>query len=73
MKIPTLIHACSGELSMVKSVIVVYVDNTLLASKTKENEERTLLDLSSRFKFKDLGEAEFYLDVISRGTGKQGH
>ncbi|CAM9520770.1 unnamed protein product, partial [Ascophyllum nodosum] len=43
----------------VVTVIVVYVDDILLASKTKEG--RTLSDLSSCFKVKDLGEAEFYL------------
>ena len=45
----------------VKSVIVVYVDDVLLASKSKEDEERTISDLRSCFKIKDLGEAEFYL------------
>ena len=34
-------------------VIVVYVDDILLASKTKEDEGRTLSDLSLCFKFKD--------------------
>ena len=52
---------------------VVYVDDLLLASKTKEDEGRTSSDLSSCFKIKDLGEAEFYLNVISRGTRKQDH
>ncbi|CAN0335182.1 unnamed protein product, partial [Ascophyllum nodosum] len=42
-------------------VIVVYVDDILLASKTKGDGGRTLSDLSSCFKIKDLGEAEFYL------------
>ena len=37
------------------------VDDILLASKTKENEGRTLSDLRLCFKIKDLGEAEFYL------------
>ena len=45
----------------VVTVIVVYVDDIMLASKTKEDEGRTLSDLSSCFKMKDLGEAEFYL------------
>ena len=43
------------------TVIVVYVDDILLARKTKEDEGRTLSDLSSCFKIKNLGEAEFYL------------
>ena len=43
------------------TVIVVHVDDILLASKTKEDERRTLLDLSSCFNIKDLGEAKFYL------------
>ena len=42
------------------TVIVVYADDILLASTTKEEEGRTLSDLSSCFKIKDL-EAEFYL------------
>ena len=45
----------------VVTVIVVYVDDILQASKTKEDEGRTLSDLSSCFKIKDLEEAEFYL------------
>ena len=45
----------------VVTAIVVYIDDILLASKTKEDEGRTLSDLISRFKIKDLGEAEFYL------------
>ena len=45
----------------VVTVIVVYADDILLASKTKEDEGRTLSDPSSCFKIKDLGEAEFYL------------
>ena len=40
---------------------MVYVDDVLLASKSKEDEERTISDLRSCFKIKDLGEAEFYL------------
>ena len=43
------------------TVVVVYVDDILLASKTMEDEGRTLSDLSSCFKIKDLGEAGFYL------------
>ena len=45
----------------VVTVVVVYADDILLASKTKEDEGRTLSDLSSCFKIKDLGEAKFYL------------
>ena len=45
----------------VVTVIVVYVDDILLESKTKEDEGRTLSDLTSCFKIKDLGEAGFYL------------
>ncbi|CAN0097000.1 unnamed protein product [Ascophyllum nodosum] len=45
----------------VVTVIVFYVDDILLASKTKDDEGRTLSDLSSCFKIKGLGEAEFYL------------
>ena len=42
-------------------MIVVYVDVLLLASKTKEDYERTLSDLVQCSKMKDLGEAEFYI------------
>ena len=45
----------------VVTVIVVYVDDILLAGKTNEDEGRTSSDISSCFKIKDLGEAEFYL------------
>ncbi|CAN0414415.1 unnamed protein product, partial [Ascophyllum nodosum] len=45
----------------VVAVIVVYVDNILLASKTKEGGGRALSDLSLCFKIKDLGETKFYL------------
>ena len=45
----------------VVTVIVVYVDDIRLASKTKEDEGQTLSSFSSCFKIKDLGEAEFYL------------
>lgn len=48
----------------VGSVIVVYVDDGLLTSKPKEDEERTLSDLRSCFNIKNLGEAEFYLEDI---------
>ena len=41
---------------------MVYVDDILLTSKTKEDEGRTLSDLNSCFKIKDLGEAEVYLE-----------
>ena len=54
----------------VVTVIVVYVDDILLASKTKEDEGWTLSDLSSCFRIKDLGEAEFYLRChITRNRG----
>ena len=46
----------------VVTVIVIYVDDILLARKIKEDEGRTLSDLSSCFKIEDLGEAEFYLE-----------
>ena len=52
------------------TVIVVYVDDILLASKTKENEGRTLSDLSSCFKIKDLGEAKFYLECHITRNGE---
>ena len=43
----------------VVTVIVVYVDDILLASKTKEDEGGMLLDLSSCFKIKDLGKRNY--------------
>ena len=45
----------------VMTVIVVYVDDIMLARKTQVDEGRTLSDLSSCFKINDLGEAELYL------------
>ena len=46
----------------VVAVIVVYVDDILLASITRDVEERVVSDLRSCFRIKDLGEAEFYLE-----------
>ena len=42
-------------------IIVVYVDDLLVASATKRDEEQALKDLHSFFPTKDLGEASFYL------------
>ncbi|CAM9911565.1 unnamed protein product, partial [Ascophyllum nodosum] len=42
-------------------IIVVYVDDLLVASETKRDEEQAINDLRSFFQIKDLGEAEFYL------------
>ena len=42
-------------------IIVVYVDDPLVASETKRDDEQTMKDLRSRFRIKDLGEAGFYL------------
>lgn len=47
--------------SEVGSFIVAYVDDVLLASESKEDEERTVSDPRLCFKIKDLDEAEFYL------------
>ncbi|CAN0144290.1 unnamed protein product, partial [Ascophyllum nodosum] len=41
--------------------IVVYVDDLLVASETKCDEEQAMNDLRSCFSIKDLGEAGFYL------------
>lgn len=51
---------------------MVYVDDVLLVSKSKEDEERTLYDLHLGFKMKDLGEDEFYLGCyITRDKKKR--
>ena len=42
-------------------IIVVYVDDLLVASETKRDEEQAMKDLRSCFPIKDLGEAELYL------------
>ena len=42
-------------------VIVVYVDDLLVASATKHDEEQAVRDLRSCFSIKDLGEASYYL------------
>ena len=42
-------------------IIVVYVENLLVASATKCDEEQAINDLRSCFPTKDLGEAGFYL------------
>ena len=43
----TLMHTCSGRLfdGKIVTMVMVYIDDILLVSKTKENEERTLPDL----------------------------
>ena len=42
-------------------IIVVYVNDLLVASETKRDEEQTKNDLESCFPIKDFGEAGFYL------------
>ena len=42
-------------------IIMVYVDDLLVASETKRDEEQVVNDLRSCFPIKDLGEAGFYL------------
>ena len=42
-------------------IIVVYVDDLLVASATKRDEEQALRDLHSCFPIKDLEEASYYL------------
>ena len=59
-------------------IIVVYVDDLLVASETKRDEEQALNNLRYCFPIKDLGEAGFYLGChITRdrdaGTLKFGH
>ena len=48
-------------LGKVVVIIVVYVDDLLVASETKRDEEQAINDLRSCFPIKDLGEAGFYL------------
>ena len=42
-------------------LIMVYVDDLLVASETKRGEEQTIKDLRTCCPIKDLGEAGFYL------------
>ena len=42
-------------------IIVVYVDDLLVASETKRDEEQAINDLRSCFSIKDLGKAGLYL------------
>ena len=42
-------------------IIVVYVDDLLVANERKRDEEQAIKDLRSCFPIKDLGEAGFYL------------
>ena len=51
-------------------IIVVYVDNLLVASETKRDEEQAIHDIRSCFPIKNLGEAGFYLGYhITRDRG----
>jgi len=48
-------------------VVVIHVDDLLVSSRTKEDEEEFVAELHKRFKMKDMGEAEFYMGChISR-------
>ena len=42
-------------------IIMVYVDELLMVSVTKRNEQQALRDLSSCFPIKDSGEDSYYL------------
>ena len=59
----------SGEASREGVVtIVVYVDDLLVLSETKQDEHQVLEDLRSSFAIKDLGEISYYLGChITRG------
>ena len=48
-------------LGKVVVIIVVYVDDLLVLSKTKRDEHQALEDLRSSFPIKDLGEISYYL------------
>ncbi|CAN0110111.1 unnamed protein product, partial [Ascophyllum nodosum] len=48
-------------LGKVVVIIVVYIDDLLVLSKTKQDEHQALEDLRSSFLIKDLGEVSFYL------------
>ena len=43
-------------------IIVVYINDLLVASETKHDEEQAINDLRSCFPAKDLGEARLYLE-----------
>ena len=44
-------------------IVPVYIDDVTLASKSKEALDRTVEELSKRFKLRDLGETKFILGV----------
>ena len=48
-------------LGKVVVIVVVYVDDLLVLSKTKQEEHQALEDLRSRFSIKDLREILYYL------------
>ena len=53
-------------------IIVVYVDDLLVASDTNRDEEQAMKDLRSHFPIKDLGEAGLYLGChITRDRNKE--
>ena len=47
----------------VRIIVPVYIDDVTLASKSQESLDRTVEELSKRFKLQDLGETKFILGV----------
>ena len=59
-------------LGKVVVIIVVYVDNLLMLSETKQDEHQALEDLQPSLPIKGLGEISYNLDVTSPGTARRG-
>ena len=52
--------------------IVVYVEDLLVLSETKQDEHQALEDLRSSFSIKNLGEISYYMDATLLGTARRG-
>ncbi|CAM9703144.1 unnamed protein product [Ascophyllum nodosum] len=59
-------------LGKVVVIIVVYVDDLLVLSETKQDEHQALEDLRSSFPIKDLGRSRTTWDVTLLGTARRG-
>ena len=52
--------------------IVVYVEDLLVLSETKQDEHQALEDLRSSFSTKNLGEISYYMNATLLGTTRRG-
>ena len=51
--------------------IVIYVEDLLVLSETKQDEHQALEDLRSSFSIKNLGEISYYMDATLLGTARR--